>query len=319
MARDPYQELGVARGASGEEIRKAFRSLAKKHHPDANPGDKAAEEKFKRVSAAFDVLGDEDKRRKFDAGEIDADGRETMRGFGGSPFGGGFNGGGPGQAGGFRGGETENIDLSDILGEVFGRGGGRRGGAGAGPDSGFGGFGFGGPQRGADVRAKLEIDLEDVIQGSKKRIAFSDGRTIEVAIPKGASDGQTLRLKGQGAPGKGGAGDAFIELSVRPHPIFRREGDNLTMDLPVTVYDAVLGGKAQAPTPDGPVSITVPKGANSGQVLRLKGRGAPDARGKRGDLLARIIVTLPENGDADLEKFASAWRKDRPYAPKRRT
>ncbi len=314
MARDLYQELGVARGASADEIRKAFRKLAKANHPDTNPGDKASEEKFKRVSAAFDIVGDVEKRRKFDAGEIDADGRETMRGYGGS-YGGGY-GGAQGQAGGFRT-EFENIDLSDILGEVFGRGAGAR--QKEGPTGGFGGFGGFGPQRGADVRAKLEIDLEDAIQGAKKRIAFSDGRTIELAIPKGANDGQTLRLKGQGAPGKGGPGDAFIELSVRPHPIFRREGDNLIMELPVTVYDAVLGGKVQAPTPDGPVSITVPKGANAGSVLRLKGRGAPDARGKRGDLLVRVMVTLPENPDPQLEKFAAAWRKERPYSPKRRS
>jgi DnaJ-class molecular chaperone len=316
LARDPYQELGVARGASADEIRKAFRTLAKKHHPDANPGDKASEEKFKKVSAAFDVLGDAEKRRKFDAGEIDADGRETMRGFGGGgPFGGGYGGGGAGQGGGFRT-EFENIDLSDILGEVFGRSGGR---GGQGPGGGFGGFGGFGPQRGADVRARLEIDLEEAIQGAKKRIAFSDGRTIEVAIPKGASDGQTLRLKDQGAPGKGGPGDAFIELSVRPHPTYRREGDNLLMDLPVTVYDAVLGGKVQAPTPDGPVTLTIPKAANSGQTLRLKGRGMPDARGRRGDLLARLVVTLPERPDSALEKFAAGWRKERPYAPKRRS
>lgn len=313
MARDPYQELGVSRGASHEEIRKAFRKLAKQHHPDANPGDKTAEEKFKRVSAAFDLLGDEDKRRKFDAGEIDADGRETMRAYGG-PFGGAGYGGG--QQGGFRT-EFENIDLSDILGEVFGRGGGRRA---EGPGAGFGGFGgFGGPQRGADVRAKLEIELEDAIGGAKKRIAFSDGRTIDVAIPKGATDGQTLRLKGQGAPGKGGPGDAFIELSVRPHPVYKRDGDNLTMELPVTVYDAVLGGKVQAPTPDGPVTLTVPKGANTGSTLRLKGRGMPDARGKRGDLLARLVISLPEPPDPQLEKFAQAWRKERPYAPRRRS
>jgi DnaJ-class molecular chaperone len=306
LARDPYQELGVSRGASADEIRKAFRTLAKKHHPDANPGDKASEEKFKRVSAAFDLLSDPDKRRRFDAGEIDADGRETMRGFGG-----GYGGAG---TGGYRT-EFENIDLSDILGEVFGAGGGR-GRAGPGGGFGFGGFG---PQRGADVRARLEIDLEEAIQGARKRIAFSDGRTIEVSIPKGANDGQTLRLKDQGAPGKGGPGDAFIALVVRPHPIYRREGDNLLMDLPISVYDAVLGGKVQAPTPDGPVSLTIPKNANSGQVLRLKGRGMPGARGRRGDLLARLIVTLPERPDAQLEKFAATWRKERPYTPKRRS
>jgi len=314
LARDPYQELGVSRGASAEEIRKAFRTLAKKHHPDANPGDKASEERFKRVSAAFDLLGDVEKRRKFDAGEIDADGRETMRGFGGGggPFGGGYGGGGPG--GGYRT-EFENIDLSDILGEVFGRGGGR---GGQGPGGGFGGFGGFGPQRGADVRAKLEIDLEEAIQGAKKRIAFSDGRTLDVTIPKGASDGQTLRLKGQGQEGRGGAGDALIELRIKPHPVFRIEGADLVMDLPVSVPDAVLGGKVEAPTPEGPVQLTVPKGANSGQRLRLKGRGLADGAGRRGDLFARLQITLPDQPDEALVAFAEEWRKQRPYAPKRR-
>lgn len=306
MARDPYQELGVSRGAGEDEIRKAFRNLAKKHHPDANPGDKAAEERFKRVSAAFDILGDPDKRKKFDAGEIDADGHETGRGFGGGWSPGGFEGGRRGQT---RAETFDGVDLGDILGEMFGA----RGGGGArGPGAGFGG-GF---ARGADVRAKLEIDLEEAIAGGKKRIAFSDGRTIDVTIPKGAGEGQTLRLKGQGSPGRAGPGDAFIELTVRPHPIFHREGDRLVMDLPVTVYDAVLGGKVEAPTPEGPVTLTVPKGANAGAMLRLKGRGLPDAAGQRGDLLARLVITLPDKPDAELTAFAETWRAKRPYQPK---
>ena len=223
MAQDPYRELGVARGATADEIRKAFRKLAKQHHPDANQGNAASEERFKRISAAFDLLGDPEKRRKFDAGEIDADGRETMRGFTGSPFG----------QGGGRTSEFENIDLSDILGEMFG--GGRR----------AGGF----ASRGGDVRAALEIDLEESILGGKRRIAFSDGRTLDVTIPAGAADGQVLRLKGQGSPGRAGPGDALIELTVRPHPRFRREGDALVMDVAVSVPDAVLGGKVQTGCP----------------------------------------------------------------------
>lgn len=309
MAGDPYQELGVARGASADEVRKAFRKLAKKHHPDTNPGDKASEEKFKRVSAAFDIVGDADKRKKFDAGEIDADGRETSRGFGG--------GGGPwGQPGGGwspRGQpEGPDVDLNDILSEILGRS--ARSGAQGGQGGGFGGF----SQRGADVRAKLEIDLEDTIHGPKKRIAFSDSRTIDVTIPKGAEEGQTMRLKGQGSPGRSGPGDAFIELTIRPHPIFRREGDNLVMDLPVSIPDAVLGGKVQAPTPDGAVNVSVPKGANTGASLRLKGRGLSDAKGKRGDLLARIVLMLPETVDPELEAFAEKWRAEHPYTPRRR-
>jgi len=316
LARDPYQELGVSRTASAAEIRKAFHKLAKQHHPDANPDNKEAEERFKRLSAAFDIVGDADKRKKFDAGEIDTDGRETARGFAGGqgPWGPGGQGGFSRRGGSAHGETFEGVDLGDILGEMFGggRATGGRGGGGAG--GGFGGF----SQRGADVRAKLEIDLEDAIRGGKKRIAFADGRTIDVTIPKGAQEGQTLRLKGQGHPGRSGPGDAFIELAILPHPIFRQEGEVLVMDVPVTVYDAVLGGKVEAPTPDGPVTLTVPKGANTGSRLRLKGRGLADARGHRGDLFARLTVVLPDEVDPELEAFAETWREKRPYAPRRR-
>jgi DnaJ-class molecular chaperone len=306
LAQDPYQELGVSRSASTDEIRRAFRKLAKEYHPDKNPGDKAAEERFKRVSAAFDLLGDEDKKKKFDRGEIDAEGHEIHRGFTGDPFGrGGFDG---------RSASFEGVDLNDILGEVFGnRGAGRGGGF-----SGFGGFG-GGPTRGSDVRAQIAIDLEEAIQGGRKRVAFADGKTLEITIPKGAVEGQTLRLKGQGAPGRAGPGDALIELSIKPHPIYRREGEALVMDLPVSVPDAVLGAKVEAPTPDGPVTLTVPKGSNAGSTLRLKGRGLPDPKGgPRGDLLARLQIVLPDAPDAELERFAETWRKQRPYAPRRK-
>jgi DnaJ-class molecular chaperone len=305
LAQDPYQELGVSRSASADEVRRAFRKLAKELHPDKNPGDKKAEERFKRVSAAFDIVGDEEKRKKFDRGEIDTDGREVHRGFSG-----GFQGGEQPFQNGFQSAHFEGVDLNDILGEVFGR----QGGFGA-QRGGFGGF----ERRGSDVRARLEIDLEDAIKGGKKRISFSDGRVIDVNIPKGAADGQVLRLKGQGAPGRAGPGDALIELTVRPHAMFRREGDDLVMDLPVSVPDAVLGGKIEAPTPEGPVSLTIPKHSNSGAVLRLKGRGLPDPKtGKRGDLLARLMVTLPEKPDTELERFAEDWAKARPYKPRRR-
>ena len=305
MAQDPYTELGVSRSASPDEIRKAFRKLAKMLHPDRNPGDKAAEDRFKRVSAAFDILGDPEKKAKFDRGEMDNDG-QAARGY--------HPGGGYAGAGGFPGGgETrfEGGDFDDILSQVFGRsraGGGFRGGERA-P-----------PMRGADVKARLEIDLEDSINGGVKRISFPDGRTLEVTITKGAVDGQVLRLKGQGQKGRGGApGDALIELSIREHPIYRREESNLHMDLPVSVPDAVLGGRVDAPTPEGNVSLTVHPGSNTGTVLRLKGRGAVNPlSGQRGDLFARLVVVLPEGADPELTRIAERWRQERPYKPQLR-
>ncbi len=321
MAQDPYSELGVSKGASQEDIRKSFRKLAKEFHPDRNPGDKKAEERFKRLSAAFDIVGDPEKRKKYDRGELDADGRETHPGFRPGPnggFGGGspFGAGGPFQ-GGFRSGESfDGVNFDDILGEMFGRGGPGAPGGGAG-----GGRGRGFAAKGSDIRARLEIDLEDAIKGASRRITFGDGKALDVTIPKGAAEGQVLRLRGQGQPGRSGgpAGDALIELAVKPHPLYRREGADLHMDLPIALPDAVLGAKVDAPTPDGAVSLTVPKGSNSGATLRLRGRGGIDPEtGRRGDLFARLMIVLPEPPGPELEQFAETMRKDRPYAPKRR-
>jgi DnaJ-class molecular chaperone len=309
VAQDPYSELGVAKSASADDIRKAFRKLAKEFHPDKNPGDKKAEERFKRLSAAFDILGDEDKRRKFDRGELDADGRESHPGFRPGPGGGSpFQGGGSPFQGGFRGGDFEGVNFEEILGEMFARQGG-------------GGASRGFSAKGSDVRARLEIDLEDAIKGASRRITFGDGRALDVTIPRGAAEGQVLRLRGQGQAGRGGGapGDALIELAIKPHPIFRREGADLYMDLPISVPDAVLGAKVDAPTPDGVVALTVPKRSNSGATLRLKGRGAIDPEdGARGDLFARLMVMLPDPPGPELEKFAEIWRKDRSYTPKRK-
>lgn len=303
MAGDPYKELGVARNASADEIKKAFRKLAKDLHPDKNPGDKAAEDRFKRVTAAFDLLGDKDKRAKFDRGEIDADGREQHRGFGGggargpgAGFGGFGGAGGPGGRASF-----DDIDLDDLFG-MFGGQGRQRGARDFTP-------------KGQDVRATLTISLEDSIAGATRRIQFSDGRTLDVTIPKGAGDGQVIRLRGQGAPGRlGQAGDALIELKIAAHPLYRREGADLVMDLPITAPDAILGGKVTVPTPEGRVAMTVPPRSNSGKILRLKGRGGFQG-GKRGDLLAKLVVTLPEPPDDALIKFAEEWRAKRPYTP----
>jgi DnaJ-class molecular chaperone len=304
VAGDPYKELGVSRGASADEIKKAFRKLAKELHPDKNPGNREADERFKRVTAAFDLLGDAEKRAKYDRGEIDADGREQFRGFGGGGARGGPGGSPFGQGRAERGG-FENIDLDELFGGMFG-GGGRA----SGPRGGF-------SARGADVKATLEISLEDSISGATRRIQFSDGRTLDVAIPKGAADGQTIRLRGQGAPGASGrseAGDALITLKIAPHPIFQREGADLTMDLPVSLPDAVLGGKAPVRTPEGTVNMTIPPGSNSGKVLRLKGRGA-FVGGKRGDLLAKLMIMLPETPDEELTKLAQAMRDKGAYRP----
>ena len=303
MAGDPYKELGVSRGASADEIKKAFRKLAKELHPDKNPGNREADERFKRVTAAFDLLGDAEKRAKFDRGEIDADGREQFRGFGGGARGG--PGGSPfGQAGARRGG-FENIDLDDLFGGMFGggsRSGGQRGGFSA---------------RGADVKATLEISLEDSISGATRRIQFSDGRTLDVTIPKGAADGQVIRLRGQGAPGMSGrseAGDALITLKIAPHPVFQRDGADLAMDLPIPLPDAVLGGKVPVRTPEGTVNMTIPPDSNSGKVLRLKGRGA-FVGGKRGDLLAKLMIVLPDETDDALKKLAREMRDRGAYRP----
>ena len=300
MAQDPYVELGVAKTAKPEDVRKAFHKLAKDLHPDRNPDNKAAEERFKRVSAAFDIVGDPEKRAKYDRGEIDADGREAppqgyRPGSGGSPF---------GQGGGAAG--FEGVDLDEILGGMF-------------SSRSRGGRNF--AMKGSDVQARLEVDLEESISGATRRISFGDGRMLDVTIPKGAHDGQVLRLRGQGYPGRGGgsAGDALVELAIRAHPVFRQEDADLHMDLPVSIPDAVLGAKVQAPTPDGPVTLTVPRHANAGAQLRLKGRGAFDpATGRRGNLIAHLVLTLPEEVDADLQRFAESWRKERPYTPDRR-
>ena len=304
MAGDPYKELGVSRGASADEIKKAFRKLAKELHPDKNPGNTVADERFKRITAAFDLLGDKEKRARFDRGEIDADGREQFRGFGGGTGGSrGGPGGNPFGQGGARQQGFENIDLDELFGGMFG-GGARPGGARP------GGF----ASKGQDIKATLEISLEDSISGATRRIQFSDGRMLDVAIPKGASDGQTIRLKGQGAPGRGGpAGDALIELKVAKHPVFTRDGADLTMDQPVALFDAVLGGKVPVRTPEGTVSMTIPAGSSSGKVLRLKGRGA-FADGKRGDLLAKLMITLPEDS-AELTRLAQAVRDKGPVRP----
>lgn len=283
MALDPYAELGVKRGASEADIKKAYRRKAKALHPDQHPGDAVKAEAFKRASKAYDIIGDKEKRGKYDRGEIDGEG--NPRGFGGhSGHGGGFPGGFGGQGG------AQGDPFEDILRGMFG--GGRR----RNP----------GPQRGRDVRYKIEIDFEDAVTGARRRMTMSDGRAIDVNIPAGVESGQTLRLKSQGqAPpgGKGPPGDALMEVVIRPSKIWDRDGNNLNMRVQVPLKIAILGGSLDVRTPSGPVALKIPQGANTGQTLRLKGRGV-QIPNKAGHLYARLEVIIEDPSDEVLRKWA---------------
>lgn len=301
--RDPYETLGVARSASQDEIKAAYRKLAKKFHPDLNPGDAKVETQFKEVSAAYDLLSDAEKRARFDRGEIDATGAETQRGFyrahAGSQDGAKYRG----QPGGMGGMGQEDID--DILASMFGGGGRRRGGGG------------GMKMRGQDVNYSLAVDFLDAARGATRRITLPEGGQLDVKIPAGIEDGATLRLSGKGGQGFGGgpAGDAFVTVQVRPHKVFRREGRDIHIDLPITLGEAVLGGPIAVPTVGGSVQMTVPKGSNSGRTLRLKGRGLP-GKGGNGDQFVHLQIVLPDAPDADLEAFLKEWGPRNPYDPR---
>jgi DnaJ-class molecular chaperone len=301
--RDPYDVLGLRRDASPEDIKSAYRRLAKKLHPDLNP-DKRVEQQFKEVTAAYDLLSDPDKRARYDRGEIDASGAER------APF--GFRSGGgrgwSGRAGGAGSGGADINDIfgDDILGEFF-RGGGRRG----------GGAGGGARGRGADQKFVLRVSFLEAANGGKRRVALAD-RTLDVTIPAGIEDGQTLRLKGQGASALGGPpGDALIEIRIEPHPLFERKGRDVHVEVPVTLYEAVLGGSITVPTVHGPVTVKVPKGSNSGTVLRLRGKGIAAGRtGEPGDQYVKLRVTLPETPDPTLTEFIERWAKTNAYDPR---
>jgi DnaJ-class molecular chaperone len=309
MALDLYQRLGLKRGASEAEIKKAYRSLAKQLHPDRNKDNPKAAERFAQVTAAYDLLSDKDKRARYDRGEIDEDGNPKMP-FGGGGFGGYSRGpGGPQPGAGPEGFENFNFggadpaDLSDLFEGLFGAAGAARGRAG-GP---FGNFRQRAqPQKGADVAYRLKVSFDDAVGLKPQRITLADGKTIDLKLPPGLEDGTKIRLAGKGQEGPAGRGDAIVTIEVAPHRFFRREGTNIRLDLPVTLKEAVLGAKVKVPTPEGPVMLTIPKGTTSGKVLRLKGRGFTAKDGKRGDQLVAVEIDLPAQ-DAELQKFAEGW------------
>lgn len=300
---DPYQILGVKREATQTEVRKAYLRLAKKNHPDLHPGDKAAEARFKEIAAANDIIGDETKRSAYDRGEIDATGapqqpRQPERGAyrqyaeagPGFKYERAHNAGGTDQSG---------RDENDLFAELFGT--------------------RGRPQmQGADVGYKLSVEFIDAINGAKKRVVMADGKTLDILIPAGLQDGQTLRLRGQGRPGLGGGGpgDVLVEVQVRPHAVFRRVGDNIRSLLSVTMSEALSGGKVAVPTVSGIVQLSVPKGSNTGTVLRLRGKGVPVPAG-HGDHLVELQVVLPATPDDDLIRMLAEWEALHPYDPRR--
>jgi DnaJ-class molecular chaperone len=293
---DPYEILGVKRDAKADEIKSAYRKLAKLHHPDLNPGKKDAEDRFKAVTAAYDLLSDAEKRGRFDRGEIDASGAERAperpfyHDYGDAPGGGKYSSGA----------QFDPDDLASIFGQAFSRRGG-------GPGAEF-------SAQGADAHYTLSVSFLDAALGAKRRLTLPDGQSLDVNIPAGLQHGQILRLAGKGMPGfgKGGPGDALIEVSVIPHAFFRREGRDIHIDLPVTLKEAVLGAKVETPTIKGPVQLTVPAHATSGTRLRLKGRGIAG-----GDQFVTLKVMLPTDEEAELEAFLKNWEPRHPFDPRK--
>jgi DnaJ-class molecular chaperone len=296
MAGDPYAALGVKKTASQEEIKKAYKRIARESHPDLNPDDAAAEGRFKAASAAYDLLKDPEKRARFDRGEIDASGQERperryYRDFAEA-------GAGPQAGGGF-----EEFDLGDLFAGMAGRRQGR-------------GEGF--AMRGATVYYTVELDFLEAARGGRKRLTLPGGESVELQIPPGIAEGEAIRLPGRGGPGHGGgpAGDALVAVTIRPHRLFRREGDDILLELPITIDEAILGARVEVPTIGGRVALTVPKGVSSGRQMRLRGRGI--ARGsKKGDQIVTLKIVAPEVVDDELETFMRGWRERHRHDPRK--
>jgi DnaJ-class molecular chaperone len=315
--RDPYEVLGVPRGASAAAIKSAYRKLAKKHHPDNNKNDPKAAARFSEINSANEIIGDEDRRKQFDRGEIDAEGKPRFQGFSGS----GFGGGDPrGRAGGARGFESTfrtaggpgGAGFEDILNSMFG-GAARGGRPGGGRTFEFdtGGIGLD-----LDLNVAMTVSLEEAVKGAEKRVRLPTGRELNVRIPAGVVAGQQIRLKGQGetAPGHP-PGDLLITISIAPHPYFKVDGSDLRLDLPITLYEAVLGAKVRVPTLGSAVELSIPKNTSSGRIFRLKGKGLPMAGGT-GDLFVATRIILPNGNDAELEALMAKWRDGHPYNPR---
>jgi DnaJ-class molecular chaperone len=316
--RDPYDVLGVSRSASEDDIKKSYRKLAKKYHPDQNQNNPKAKDAFSEINSAYEIVGDKDKRAQFDRGEIGADGKpKGFEGFGAGGFEGFSRGGGARSRATPGGGADMDDFLNDILGQAFG---GRRRGAGpAGAGAGFSGFsgagaGFGGAgaqtsgfgagrsAKGEDLQVTIDVSLEEVASQSKVRVTLPTGKTLDIQLPEGATDGQQIRLKGQGMPG-GPAGDAIVTLAFKPNAQFRQEGSDLRHDLPISLEDAVLGGRVRVPTLEGAVDLNIPAGTTGLKAMRLRGKGMPIKGGGHGDLYVHPRITLPEGGDEELEAF----------------
>jgi DnaJ-class molecular chaperone len=308
MALDLYQRLGLKRGATEAEIKKAYRSLAKQLHPDRNKDKPDAAKRFAEITHAYDLLSDKDKRAQYDRGEIDEDGNPKMpfgSGFGGRSSGAGGPQPGPGGFEGFNFQGGEGADLSDLFEGLFGRAGGGGGGGGGGS---FGGFRqrSRAPQKGADLAYRLKVPFVDAVALKPQRITLGDGKTIDLRLPQGLEDGTKIRLAGKGEEGAGGRGDAIVTVDIATHRFFSREANNIRLNLPVTLKEAVLGAKVKVPTPEGPVMLTIPRGTSSGKVFRLKDRGFMGKDGKRGDQLVSVEIEVPAS-DPELQKFAESW------------